>query len=192
MEKKETTSQKLLSKNREKIPNTGFHLMAGIMKLMDVFAGHSDKNFKTLGLKEGQTVIDYGCGPARYIKNASDSVGTSGKVIAMDIHPLAIKKVKAKIEKYKLPNVETVLCEQGSKTPVENETADVIYALDMFHMVENPTDFLNELSRLLKQDGTLIIEDGHQPRAETIEKIKNAGILNIAEENEYHVRCKKS
>src|SRR4030065_528547 len=191
MKNRKTFCALFSGKSRERIPNIAFHVMTVIMKLMDFFGNHSSKNFETLGLKPGQTVIDYGCGPARYIKKASNAVGESGKVIAVDIHPLAIKKVKTKIEKYKLANVETVLG-KGYHTPIAGETADVIYALDMFHMIDQPKEFLLELSRLLKQDGTIIIEDGHQSRSETVQKIKKSEVLNIVQETKFHVKCKKT
>ena len=92
----------LSGKNRESIPNIAFKAMTLIMKLMDIFGQYSRKNFETLELKYGQTVIDYGCGPARYIEFASNAVGKAGKVIAVDVHPLAIAKVKGKIKKQKL------------------------------------------------------------------------------------------
>ena len=76
-----------------------------------------------------------------------------------------------KIEKFRLTNGDAVLGD-GYQTPIAKETADVIYALDVFHMIEQPKEFLTELSRLLKQDGKIIIEDGHQPRSETIKKIE--------------------
>lgn len=178
-------------KDRESIPDLAFKAMTLVMKLMDILVGHSRKNFKTLGLKPGQTVIDYGCGPARYIEFASNAVGKKGKVIAVDIHPLAIAKVKEKIEKFSLTNVEPVLAEKY-RTPVSPETADIVYALDMFHMVEKPDVFLKELSRLVKKDGTIIIEDGHQPRAKTIRKIEQSGCLKIIQENKSHVKCQRS
>ena len=83
----------LTGKNREYIPNIVFKAMTFIMKLMDVLVQYSRKNFETLELKSGQTVIDYGCGPARYIEFASNAVGSAGRVIAIDVHPLAIAKV---------------------------------------------------------------------------------------------------
>ena len=141
MENQKPPGHYLLGKNREAIPNIAFHIMTFTMKLMDIFLKYSRKNFKTLGLKPGQTVIDYGCGPARYIQVASNTVGQSGKVIAVDVHPLAIKKVKEKIEKYKLSNVEVVLAEKY-KTPINTSAADIVYALDMFHMIEQPNEFL--------------------------------------------------
>jgi ubiquinone/menaquinone biosynthesis C-methylase UbiE len=177
-------------KNREYIPNFAFKIMTLIMGLVDLFTNKAGKKIKTLNLKPGQTVIDYGCGPARYVKDASKIVGDSGKVIAIDIHPLAIKKVKVKIKKYGLTNVEAVLA-SGYKTNISNETADVVYALDMFHMIEQPKELLTELARLIKLNGRVIIEDGHQPRTETKLKIENAKILRIVCETKLFVECKK-
>ena len=180
----------LTGKNREYIPNVAFKAMTFIMKLMDVLVQYSRKNFETLELKPGQTVIDYGCGPARYIEFASNAVGNAGRVIAVDVHPLAIAKVKEKIEKQNLLNVEAVLAENYS-TPIGTEIADIVYALDMFHMIEQPNDFLKELSRLAKRDGTIIIEDGHQSRTDTIQKIEKSGFLKIVQEAKSHVKCQK-
>jgi ubiquinone/menaquinone biosynthesis C-methylase UbiE len=181
---------KLSGKEREAIPNVAFRIMTVMMYVIDLLAKYSAKNFKTLELKMGQIVIDYGCGPARYIKKASNAVGEKGKVIAVDIHPLAIKNVNAKIKKFKLKNVEAVLA-KGYNTSIDGETADVVYALDMFHMISQPKDFLMELCRLAKNDGIIIIEDGHQPREETIRKIDESGVLKIIQETMSHVKCKK-
>jgi len=187
---KNTIGGFLSGKNRESIPNIAFKAMTLIMKLMDVFGQYSRKNFETLGLRPGQTVIDYGCGPARYIEFASNAVGKAGKVIAVDVHPLAIAKVKEKIIKQNLSNVEAVLAEKYT-TSISTEFADIVYALDMFHMIEQPNEFLKELSRLAKRDGTIIIEDGHQPRTDTIQKIEKSGFLKIVQETKSHVKCQK-
>ncbi len=191
MEKSNTPYGFVTAKGREKIPNIAFRGMAFFMKLMDLFTNYSGRNFKTLDLKPGQTVIDYGCGPARYIRDASKMVGASGKVIAVDIHPLAIKKVNDKIKKFGLSNVSASLA-SGYKTDIESEIADVVYALDMFHMIEQPKELLTELSRLVKTDGRVIIEDGHQPRSETKMKIEDSGILKIVRETKSFVECIKT
>lgn len=190
MKSKRTLRNVFTWKSKDRMSDIPFHIMTIIMKLVDSCWKYSDKNFDNLGLQQGQTVIDYGCGPARYIKNASLAVGDTGKVIAVDIHPLAIKKVNEKAKKYKLLNVKAVLGE-GYHIPIANDTADVIYALEVFHMIERPKEFLSELSRLLKVDGLIIIEDGHQSRSETIHKIKESKVLDIIQENKFHVRCKK-
>ena len=180
----------LTGKGREKIPNFAFRGMTLFMKMIDLFTNYSRRNIRNLNIKSGQTVIDYGCGPARYIKDASRMVGASGKVIATDIHPLAIKNVNDKIKKYKLSNVHATLAD-GYKTDIESEIADIVYALDMFHMIEQPKELLTELCRLVKMDGRVIIEDGHQPRSETIMKIRDSKILKIVRETKSFVECKK-
>ena len=188
--KKNTIGNFLSGKNRELIPNAAFKAMTLIMKLMDIFGHYSRKNFETLGLKPGQTVIDYGCGPARYIEFASNAVGKAGSVIAVDVHPLAVAKVKGIIAKKKLSNVEAVLAIKYT-TSIEAGTADIVYALDMFHMIEQPVELIKELSRLVKKDGTIIIEDGHQPRTDTIQKIENSGLVKIIQETKSHVKCQR-
>jgi len=180
---------KMMGKNRENIPNWAFRLMAFTMRMMDILGNYSNRNFETLGIEKGQIIIDYGCGPARYIENISQAIGDEGKLIAVDIQPLAIRKVKKKIAKFKLKNVEAVLS-KGYNTPIANNTADVILALDMFHMIQNTSDLLNEFERIMKPKGVVIIEDGHQPRTETKEKILMNKNFEIVEENKNHVKCK--
>jgi ubiquinone/menaquinone biosynthesis C-methylase UbiE len=111
-------------------------------------------------------------------------------VIAVDIHPLAVRDAKRKAELLNLKNVEAVLAD-GYKTPLSDGIADVVYALDMFHMVADTNLFLKEICRLSKDDGIIIIEDGHQPRENTKMKIIASGLLDIIEESKAHVRCRK-
>ena len=46
------------------------------------------------GISEGMVVVDYGCGPGRYVRKASQLTGFSGMVYAVDIHPTAIEMVE--------------------------------------------------------------------------------------------------
>ena len=59
----------------------------------------------------------------------------------------------------------------------------------MFHMVKDTGAFLKELHRLTKPDGTLYLEDGHQPRAKTKQKVLNSGCWEITEETKTFVKC---
>ncbi|MFW5773443.1 MAG: class I SAM-dependent methyltransferase [Tangfeifania sp.] len=176
------------AKGREYIPGFFFNLMTLSMKIVDVLTNYSSKHFRTLKLNENQVVVDYGCGPARYIRAASQAVGKNGKVYAVDIHPMAIRDVKRKIKKYDLKNVEALLAD-GNSCPISDKTADVVYAIDMFHMVNQPEDLLKELHRIVKPEGKVIIEDGHQPREKTLDKIQKTGYFTIKEENKFHVVC---
>lgn len=180
----------LTGKEREKLSGFGFHAMAWAMAVTDRWTAYSAKKFKTLDLVPGQTVIDYGCGPGRYLGRASAAVGPNGKVIAVDIHPIAMAKAKQVIRKQDLANVRVVLAD-GYITPLDAGIADVVYAMEVFHMVADPSGFLAELSRLVKNEGVVIVEDGHQSREETIRKINNSGALIIEAHTPSHLRCRK-
>ena len=147
-----------------------------------------DKRLEEFGIEEGSTVIDYGCGPGRYLRRAAALVGEKGKVYAVDIHPLAIVAVEKKIKKFRLGNVEPVLA-QGYKSGIDSNSADMIFAIDMFHNISDPTAFLEELHRIIQHGGVLILEDGHQPRARTREKLIDSKAWNIVEETKDHLRC---
>ncbi len=171
----------------ERMPDISFKIMSFFFKLSDIFFS-VDKRMDTFGIKENFTVIDYGCGPGRHLKKASCLVGEKGKVYAVDVHKLAIKSVEKRIEEYDLRNVEPVVA-NGYFCSINDHSADMIYALDMFHMIKIPLPFLKELHRLLKKEGFLIIEDGHQSRNETKIKINNSKIWNIVEESKKHLKC---
>ncbi len=178
----------MLGIDREAIPDIGFYMMSLFFKVYYFFKPQ-DKYFDSFGIKSADVVIDYGCGPGDYIKFASAAVGVKGKVYAVDIHKLAIKSVKKKIKRRDMANVTPVLAD-GYSCSIEDNAADLIYALDMFHMVEDTDLYLNELNRLIKRDGILILEDGHQERESSKEKVKNSGKWEIMEETERHMRCK--
>ncbi|HPQ55255.1 MAG TPA: class I SAM-dependent methyltransferase [Spirochaetota bacterium] len=172
----------------DRMPDTAFKLMNLAFKLMDLFH-RPGKKLNTFGIQQGFTVIDYGCGPGRYLKTASELAGPSGKVYAADIHELAIENARSIAEKHNLGNVETVLITEYS-CPLEDETADLLYALDMFHMVSKPEPFLRELHRLVKKNGILILEDGHQPRKVTKAKLDSVKIWDIVDETKQHLKCR--
>ncbi|MCK4241915.1 MAG: methyltransferase domain-containing protein, partial [Dehalococcoidia bacterium] len=43
---------------------------------------------KEVGIEPGFHVLDYGCGPGSYTIPLAELVGESGKIYALDIHPL--------------------------------------------------------------------------------------------------------
>jgi ubiquinone/menaquinone biosynthesis C-methylase UbiE len=162
--------------------------MSLFMEVQDVLHPTIDNRVKTFGFKEGMIVADYGCGPGRYALRFSKIVGDQGRVYAVDIQPLAIEAVRKKIEKYGLKNITPVLA-QGYQSGLPDSVADRVSAVDMFHSVMEPKVFLKELRRITKADGLLIIDDGHQSRAEAKEKILSSKSWKIVEETTDHLKC---
>lgn len=155
-----------------------FRIMTFCFRITDLFSSPSSI-LNDLGIKTGDTVIDYGCGPGRYIKKASQLVGQEGKVYAVDIHHLAVAAVQEMIRRDQLGNVAALQAAEYS-VPLPDQTADLVYVFDMFHMVNDTGLFLREIHRLTKPGGNMFIDPGHQPVALAQEKILASGLWDIS------------
>src|SRR6056297_1453190 len=171
-----------------KLKNLGFRMMVWTYRIRDFFSPVG-KILEEFNINEGDTVVDYGCGPGRYLKKSSNLVGENGKVYAVDIHELAIEYVKTEINQNNLQNVHPILV-QNNDISIDDNIADVIYALDMFHHISKPKIFFQKLSRIIKKDGILYIEDGHQSREDSINKIEQSSLWKIGEQKQNYLICK--
>jgi ubiquinone/menaquinone biosynthesis C-methylase UbiE len=178
-----------LKRSTEKMSDRSFRMMTFLFKVVDFVYPYIDKRVGKFGIKDGMTVVDYGCGPGRYAVRFAEMVGENGKVYAVDIHELAIEAVKGKIRRGDLRNIAPVLA-QGYDSTLPAAVADAVCAIDMFFIIKNPTEFLTELKRIMKSDGTLVIDDGHQPRSVTKTNILDSGLWDIVEETSDHLKCK--
>ena len=53
----------------ERMPDWGFRLMSLTFDLVDWVRPTIDRRVTTFGIREGMTVVDYGCGPGRPTQN---------------------------------------------------------------------------------------------------------------------------
>ena len=163
----------------------GYRFMIWTFWVMDLFA-KPDKRLDDFDIQKGSVVVDYGCGPGRYVCKAARQVGPAGQVYAADIQPMAIDLVKQKTEKYKLTNVTPVLLGENAAA-IPDHSADVVYALDMFHQIEDPVAFMDDIHRVIKPKGVLYLEDGHQPRSSSLEKIGKSEKWRVVREHAKHI-----
>ena len=171
--------------NHKKQSRFAYGLMVFFYRIHDAFS-KPDEVLNGIGLKKGFTVADIGCGPGRYVRQAAAMVGDSGRVYAVDIHETAVKIVKRIVATEKLDNVTPVLNSSGLES-IPSGSVDIAYALDMFHAVDDAVEFLREVRRILKATGRFILEDGHQPREKTKNKLASSGEWRIESENERYV-----
>lgn len=136
------------------------------------------RRFQEIPVKEGMTVVDYGCRPGRYAVPAAEAVGPEGKVFAVDVHPLAVEATEKKARRESLTNLETVLVD-GYDTGIESSSADLVMLLDALHMVGDRDAVLREVHRILKKDGVLFMDPGHMKLETAKEIVEGTGLFAV-------------
>ncbi|MGV8107197.1 MAG: methyltransferase domain-containing protein [Nitrososphaerota archaeon] len=64
-----------------------FKIMTLILRLRDIFNSPQRILGQIDDIRSGAHILDYGCGPGSYSIAASELVGATGKIYALDIHP---------------------------------------------------------------------------------------------------------
>jgi ubiquinone/menaquinone biosynthesis C-methylase UbiE len=154
-----------------------FRLMSLTYKLRDFLRPRMDI-LKEAGIKAGFHVLDYGCGPGSYIVPLAKLVGTSGKICALDVHPLAMKAVHMLASRRRLENVQTVLSDCDTGLP--SYSVDVVLLYDILHHLDNPDRVLAELHRVLKPGCILSVSDHHMKQDEIIFRVTNKGLFKLS------------
>ena len=137
---------------QKQMPYIMFKIMTTIMSVFKIFR-NIEKEIKFTELKSGNKVLDFGCGLGFNTIPAAKTVGSTGKIFALDINNNAIKVVRNKIRKYNIENIETILSD--CNTGLEDNTIDIVFLHNTFPMIENKKNVLKEIYRVLKTKGKL-------------------------------------
>ena len=154
-----------------------FRTMSLGFKFRDIFRPPQN-TLREIGIKPGFRILDYGCGPGSYSIAAAEMVGESGKVYALDIHPMAVEPVRKTIAKRRLTNVETILSDCATGLP--DASLDAVLLYDTFHGLNNADEVLKELHRVLKPNGVLSFKDHHMTEDDIISGVTGKGLFKLS------------
>ena len=112
-----------------------------------------EEEIRKLDLKEGQKILDYGCGIGSYTFPAANLVGEKGRVYALGKQPFARKKIEEKAQREGFYNIDTILSDRDTGLP--DESVDVILLYGVLPEIEHKESLLRELYRVLRPNGYL-------------------------------------
>ena len=115
-----------------------------------------DQALDVLGIRAGMVVADVGAGTGYMSLRMARRVGPTGKVYANDLQPEMLQKLRAKSQREKLSNVETV---QGTESDpkLPPNTMDLVLLVDVYHEFSQPQAMLDKIRESLKPDGRLVL-----------------------------------
>jgi SAM-dependent methyltransferase len=114
--------------------------------------------FSLGAIKEGDAVLDIGCGAGIDLIFAAKIVGPSGRVVGVEMVTEMLDRGKRNIKTMGLENVTFV---EGSaeKLDFPDDSFDVVISNGVFNLIPNKESALSEVFRLLKPGGRFMIAD---------------------------------
>ena len=114
--------------------------------------------FAALNLREGSVVADIGAGQGNYSVAMAKAVGSSGRVIAVDIAAGPLAKLRDRAQKEGLTNIEAV---QGDVDNPQIGTASVdgVLIVNAYHEMTAYPKMLAHIRAALRPSGRLVIAD---------------------------------
>ena len=134
---------------------------------------NASKMLSEVGIGEGQSILDFGCGSGTYTIPAAKLVGRNGRIYALDVNQGALEKLSRKAEKEGLDNIVTLLSSGNVDIPIENETLNHVLLIDVLQEISDKDTLLEGVHRSLKPDGLMAVYPMHIDSNEVIRLASN-------------------
>ena len=139
---------------------------------------------KKIGLKSGQTVLDFGCRVGHYTIPAAKVVGNKGIVYAVDKEQQALDELQQKAVHLNLKNIRTINTPGQIQIDLENDSIDVVLFYDILHYHKRGEreKLYAKSYRVLKQDGLFSVYPKHTLEDDPIMEFQNLSLSEIRQE----------
>lgn len=114
---------------------------------------------KMAGIKEGDKVADFGCGPGYFSIPISKIVGESGEVYAFDVLPSALEALESQAKLHGIDNISTQRAnlEKYESSELESDSMDWVILKDILFQNKDKATILKEANRILKKGGKILV-----------------------------------
>ncbi|WP_426480307.1 class I SAM-dependent methyltransferase [Chryseobacterium sp. R2ACT005] len=117
------------------------------------------ESIKTLVVDDDQQILEIGHGNAAHLKSIM-SLAKNLRYTGIDISETMHNEAK-RLNKEFESQADFILYE-GRKLPFQDRTFDKIFTVNTVYFWESPVEFLNEIHRVLKDDGTFVLTFGQR------------------------------
>ncbi|MBL7198419.1 MAG: class I SAM-dependent methyltransferase [Candidatus Omnitrophica bacterium] len=143
-----------------------------------------EKFIKSIGIKKGQTVLDFGCGEGHYTVPVARVVGEKGKAYALDKDKQALDKLMQLAKERDINNIEFI--NKNSKAPLEDNSIDVVLCYDVIHYGNRKERRIiyNEVYRVLKKKGLFSVYPKHHKEDYPLMELADVNLEKVIKEIE--------
>jgi len=119
------------------------------------------KLFKKIGIKSGQTVLDFGARVGHYSIPAANVVGVKGLVYALDKDKRALEQLQRKAKRQRLENIKSIETDGNLEIDLEPGSVDVVLAYDVLHLLDNRKVVYKQVYQILRRGGLFSVYPKH-------------------------------
>ncbi|MCL7487369.1 MAG: class I SAM-dependent methyltransferase [Desulfobulbaceae bacterium] len=93
------------------------------------------KFFTALGLNNGMTLLDFGCGAGNYAVAAAPHIGDSGRIYAVDLWEEGVETLEVRAAMARLENIQTWVCGADQELQLGDHTVDLCLMATVIHIL---------------------------------------------------------
>ena len=148
--------------------------------------GDGEVFLKDIGARKGQLILDFGCGVGHYTIPDAKVVGKEGKVYAVDKDREALDKLTQIAESKGLRNIFIIRTSGDLKIDLKDESIDTVLLYDVLHYMQpqERREIYNEVYRILKIDGLLLVYPKHHKWDESLWNLADMELEDVIKEIE--------
>jgi len=141
----------------------------------------SEGTLRRVGIKEGQVLLDFGCGMGYYTIPSARIVGREGRVYALDKDKDCLDRIKKIAREEGLNNIDFINTAAEVRLPLRDESIDVVLLYDVLHFYYFTRDkrsrLLKEIYRVSKKNALISVYPKHMKLDEIKMDMEKADFL---------------
>src|SRR5882672_492631 len=135
--------------------------------------------FEAMAVRPGAIVADVGAGGGFFTVRLARAVGATGRVIAVDVSEPELERLRARLDREGLTNVETVRGDAGDPH-LGSASLDAAVIVNAYHEMVDYQAMLHQLRTALKPDGRLVIVEPISEKRRAASREQQVGVHEIA------------